>query len=87
MPDLEGHSKGDGRRKIRWCGTVWPLLNLRTQQLNLLSSTNFLPEETMLGVEARLSSTETLVEKARKDPDKESEEAENVVSKNTRQKC
>ena len=43
VPELG--SKGEGKGKVRWYRTIWVLLNLRTNQLNLLSRTESFTEK------------------------------------------
>ena len=55
VPELG--SKGEGKGKVRWYGTIWVLLNLRTNQLNLLSRTESFTEKDSVVVESKLNST------------------------------
>ena len=43
VPELG--SKGEGKGKVRWYETIWVQLNLRTNQLNLLSRTESFTEK------------------------------------------
>lgn len=79
MPELERASKSEGKGKVKWCGAVWALLNLRTNQLVLLSRTKSLTERTLLAVGPKWSCAETLRAY------KVGEGAEKIVSKSSRQ--